>query len=159
MTQQANLSIYIALGLVFIINLYLFEFIIDEIINREMRFKKWKFSWTTVFRFLLLVALITAIFTSAFHWQYARITPLTNAESWLSALDVAWTHLIVIFPIAFLLVFVIHSVLTLGVIIVQLIFLDGLLRVTPELVGTTGKDEHYETRALLYLPFIVDKEI
>ena len=152
MIQQANLSIYIALGLTFIINLYLFEFIYDQIIYRDMRiFKKWKFSWTTVFRFFLIVAFITTIFTIIFHWQYSKITTLTNAESWLSALDVAWTHLILVFPIAFSLVFVIHSIITVGVVITQMRFLDGMLRVSPELAG---KDEHYETRALLTVPFI-----
>lgn len=117
-------------------------------------FKKWNFSWTTVFRFFLIAAFITTIFTVIFHWQYSKTTTLTNAESWLLALDVAWTHLILVFPIAFSLVFVTHSVITLGVVIAQMRFLDGMLRASPELAGKTGKDEHYETRALLTVPFI-----
>ncbi len=155
MIQQANLSIYITLGLTFIINLYLFEFIYDQIIYREMRiFKKWKFSWTTILRFILTVALIAIIFTIVFYRQYSKITTLTNAESWLSALDVALAHVILVFPIAFLLVFVIHSIVTGIIVIAQIRFLDGMLKVSPELSGKSEKDEHYETRMLLSVPFI-----
>ena len=152
MIQQANLLIYITLGLTFIINLYLFEFIYDQIIYKEMRIiKKWKPSWSTVFRFYLTAALITTIFTIIFYWQYSKTTTLTNSESWLYALDIAWTYLVLVFPIAFLLVFIIYCVVTMSILIVQIRFLDGILGMSPELAG---KDEHYETRVLLTVPFI-----
>lgn len=150
MIQQANPLIYIALGLTFIIDFYLFDFIYDEIIYRENRFfKKWKFSWTTVFRFFLITAVIAVIYAIIFRWHYSKTTTLTDPELWLSALDIAWTHLILVFPIAFFLVFAIHSVITLAVVIAQIRFLDKLL--TPEFIE---KDKHYETRALLTIPFM-----
>jgi len=155
MTQQANFSIYIVLGLTFVINWFLFEFIYDQIIYRENRFlKKWKPSWTTVFRFFLVAAIITITFTIVLHWQYSRLYILSNAEAWLSALDVAWTHLVLVFPIGFFLVFVIYCVATLAVVLFQSNFLNGFFRLLPELASKVGDDEHYETRVMLIVPFI-----
>lgn len=155
MIQQATISIYIALGLTFIINWFLFEFIYDQIIYREMRiFKKWKPSWTTLSKLVLLIVFITAIFTVVFYLQYSKTTTLTNSELWFSALDVAWTHLVLVFSIGFLLVFVIHSIVTFIVVLFQMKFFDGILNVSPELAGKTEKDNYRKTRALMIVPLL-----
>jgi hypothetical protein len=151
MIQPTNLLISTTLSLIFFINLYVFEFVYDEIINKNLRFQKWKLSWSTFFRLFLTAAFIAIIFTVIFHRQYSQTTTITNFESWLAALDVAWTYLVLVFPIAFLIVFIITYVVTLCVVIIQIVFLNGVLKVSPELAE---KGEYYTTWTLLTLPFI-----